>query len=52
MLTEELLQFAVERMNYAQKVILGKTTSRRSRFKSWKATPNLQDYWSRDPFIQ
>ena len=53
MLTEELLQFVVERMNnYAQKVIPGQTTSRRSRFKSWKATPNLQDYWSRDPFIQ
>ena len=53
MLTEELLQFVVERMNnYVQKVIPGKTTSRRSRFKSWKATPNLEDYWSRDQFIQ
>ena len=38
-LTEELLQLKVERMNNnAQKVLSEKTTSRRSRFKNWKAT--------------
>ena len=38
-LTEELLQFMVERTNYyAQKFISGKTMSRRSKFKNWKAT--------------
>ena len=72
-LTEELLQFKVEKMNnYAQKVTSEKTMSRRSTFKNWKAAniiemkaflgllrqmgvvnlPNLQDYWSRDPFLQ
>ena len=38
-LTEELVQFMVERTNnYAQKVVSEKTMSRGSRFKNWKAT--------------
>ena len=72
-LTEELLQFMVERTNnYAQKILLEKTMSKRSTFKNWKPIhitemkiflglllhvgvlnlTNLQDYWSRDPFLQ
>ena len=55
-----------------KKFLSGKTMSRRSKFKNWKATnitkmkvfsgfllhmgvvnlPYLQDYWSRDPFLQ